>query len=244
MRHGLMICAPVIALCVLVGGCVTPGGGFDQPPDARVLGRVTAVQGPSAFVEHLGRTSRAQFGQPIFENDRFFTGDGSKLRIGLAQGGELDVAPNTDPTLVQEAQCLFIRLFRSGAMFLSGSQICVESAPNAVIQHSRVGYRVLPQPPGLLRVTVIEGQVTTLQPPGIVVSAGNQIDLLNGRVARGPYPSSPADRREATSWTNFGGRGPDISIGIDFFGGHSPRPSPRPRPRPPPPPAPPPSVPG
>jgi hypothetical protein len=183
------------------------GAQTPPPPSGSIVGYITAIQGSNGFVEHLGGTVSASVNQPIFQGDRFFTRAATGMQISLNSGAILDVQENTDPTIVQEIQCLFIRLFQSGEIYVSGSNVCIESAPNAVIQHSAVDYKVLFPPggrPKVLRVLVLSGQAQSLRPPGTIINAGFQLDLQNGRPLGFPVPASPLELRRIRAWTDFG----------------------------------------
>lgn len=220
--------APGLALSAQIDSSAQPPAPAPEAP----LAHVTALQGSEAFIEHQGQVARAQLKQPIYAGDRFFTGRNSRMRVALDRGGLVDLDENTDPSLKVDIECLFIHVFHMGAMYVSGANICVENAPNAVAQYSDVGYRILPQEgaAGILRITVIQGEVRTLQPPGVRVAAGEQLDLQNGQVLKGPYPATDQDRQDATSWRRFAeshmpGWLPGVAIGLGLgvigaFSGH------------------------
>jgi hypothetical protein len=253
MRDLYALCVSTLIFALLCPG-LAAGDQVDssaplQPPAPEApLAQVTALQGSQAFIEHQGQVARAKMHQPIYEGDRFFTGQNSRMRVSFDRGGWVDLDENTDPSLKTDIECLFIRLFAHGALFVSGANICLENKPNAVAQYSDVGYRILPQESaaGILRVTVIQGEVRTLQPPGVRVQAGYQLDLQNGQVLKGPYPATEQDLRDATSWTRFTEShlpgwlaGAAIGIGAAVLGtvasehrheSHQPSPSPQPPP--------------
>jgi hypothetical protein len=208
MRDLCALCISTLTFALLCPGLAS-GEQIDSPatppaPEAP-LAQVTAVQGSQAFIEHQGQVARAKLKQPIYAGDRFFTGQDSRMRVSFDRGGSVDLDENTDPSLTADLKCLFIRLFARGALFVRGADICLENKPNAVAQYSDVGYRILPQEgaAGILRVTVIQGEVRTLQPPDVRVPAGYQLDLQDGQVLKGPYPATEQDRQDATSWTRF-----------------------------------------
>src|SRR4051812_28139292 len=105
------------------------------------------------------------------------------MEVTLESGGTVVLDENTDPSFFQTAKCFVIRLF-SGKMTVTNSRpVCVENGPNVAGQHSYVLYEASS---GSLRMTVFQGQVTTISPPGFTINPGESMVLQNGRAASPP----------------------------------------------------------
>ena len=165
------------------------------PPHVQVAHVSNIFDGSAAFV---GSTPASQ-GQPIFEGDHFYTGAGTKMEVTLEGGGTVMLDANTDPNLFTSAKCFVLRLL-SGKMVVNSTPsnpLCVESGPNAAGQHSSALYEASGDS---LRITVFEGQVMTIRPPGIVVNAGQTTTLQGGRVASPPRQLPPEILNRLQSW--------------------------------------------
>ncbi|MDB5938919.1 MAG: hypothetical protein JWP77_1283, partial [Polaromonas sp.] len=156
-----------------------PGQG-QGPPVLRPVGRITAIEGPNAFVDrgNHGAGQPAQLGQPLLAGDRFYTGPGTRMKVDFWNGGYIQLDENTDPSLLQDLNCLVVSLFRSGRIFVDKSNACVESLGTRSQQFSKVAYSVMPAG-AYLQITVVEGEARTLLPAPATVPAGWRIDLTS-----------------------------------------------------------------
>jgi len=180
---GLVSCVPV--------DCPTC---TSTPP--RPVAHVTNIDGgTAAFVG----SAPAHVNQPIFAGDHFYTGAGTKMEIAIDNGGTVVLDANTDPNFFTTATCFVIRLF-SGQMAVNSTPtnpVCVEKGPNVAGQHSYVVYQANANS---LRITVLEGQVVTISPPGVVINAGQSAVLQDGRVASPPQQVPPPVLNRIRSW--------------------------------------------
>ena len=166
----------VAAGCVPIDGCPTCG--------RAQVAHVSAIYGSgAAFVG----TAIAHVNEPIFEGDHFFTRAGAKMEVTVESGGTIVLGENTDPNLYLKTRCFLIRLFSGQMTVKTKNNECaeVESGPNAAGQHSYVLYQANPAS-RRLTITVFEGQVTTIRPPGVTINAGQTMVLQNGQVASPP----------------------------------------------------------
>lgn len=164
------------------------------PPVPVQVAHVSAIyNGSAAFV---GSTA-ARVNEPIYLGDHFYTGAGTMMEVTLESGGTVMLDENTDPGFFQTAKCFIIRLL-SGRMTVTNTQpLCVENGPNVAGQHSYVLYEAHS---GSLRITVFQGQVTTLSPSGFTINAGQSMILQNGRAVGPPRQLSPAILNRMQSW--------------------------------------------
>jgi ferric-dicitrate binding protein FerR (iron transport regulator) len=167
-----------------------------EPHPQVQVAHVSAIyDGSAAFVGAMP----AQQNQPIFEGDHFYTGAGTKMEIAIEKGGTVVLDANTDPNIFITAKCFVLRLL-SGKMVVNSTPTnpaCVESGSNAAGQHSSVLYEASGNS---LRITVFQGRVTTIRPPGIIVDAGQSVVLQNGRVASPPQRVSQQLLDRMQSW--------------------------------------------
>jgi len=216
-RPALALLAALLAACAPLPPAsgpapVPPGPGT---PTLRWLGRVTSIEGPNALVDRgsHGAPQPAQPGQLLLAGDRFSTGPVTRMKIDLWNGGALELDENTDPSLLQDLNCLVVSLFRSGRIFVDKSGACVESLGTRSQQFSKVVYAVMPGRP-YLQITVVEGEARTLQPVLAVIPRGWRIDLDSGGVlgTGRAYPVPEDAIRQAVGWTlyyrNLGRSGP------------------------------------
>jgi len=148
-----------------------------------VIARVTDVSGGAfAYVTHEGHQVPATFGQPIYLDDEFRTGPGTRLTLTYTDGGTITLEPNVDPKFFQTAKCVVLSFF-TGKLAVDASGKCVESQGNRVFQGSLVLYEAIPND-GTLIVTVVRGQAVTISPPGFTINAGQTMVLERGRTAR------------------------------------------------------------
>lgn len=168
------------------------------------IGHITSIEGPRAFVD-LGNTSAARpatVGETLLPGDRFFTGDGTRMKIEFAGGGYVELDENTDPSLFQDVRCFLINLFSSGRIFVDQANGCIESGGIRIAQQSKVVYEVMRG--GFLQVTVVEGQARSVQPPSAPAPASYRLDVQPRSVlAGGPYRVSEEEIRNTISWTLF-----------------------------------------
>ena len=193
-------------------GPLGPGPSEPGQPSNQWLGRIAAIDGPNAFFDRggSGTVFRAAVGQLLFAHDRFFTGPGSHMLIQFSSGGQAELDENTDPTLIQELNCLVISLFRSGQMFVDKSNACVETLQVASNQHSMAVYAVLPGSPPGVRITVIEGQAELVRPSPVLIPQGWRVEA-NGRGVMGTgraFPLPPDELQRSIQWLRFVRFGP------------------------------------
>jgi len=208
----------VVTVLFVLQGCaplpVAPYGPVEVPqatprpqPSAAWLGRIAAIDGPNAYYDKggAGTVFHAAVGQLLYARDRFFTGPGTHMLIQFNGGGQVELDENTDPTLLQELNCLVISLFRSGQMFVDKSDVCVEAFQVASSQHSKVMYSAMPGFPPGVRITVVEGRAELVRPSRAAIPAGWRIDA-NARGVMGTggaYPLPPEELQRSTQWLHY-----------------------------------------
>lgn len=238
IRHSGRACAFAAMLAVFaLSGCA-PLPTAPVNPQPGWIGHITSIEGPNAFVDprNTGAARPARVGETLLPGDRFFTGDGTRMKVDFASGGYVELDENTDPSLFQDLSCLVISLFRSGRIFVDKAAACVESLDTKSIQQSKVAYEVM-RGGSYVQITVVEGQARTVVPPGAQAPArGWRIDVTRrGVLAGGAYRVSEEEVRNTISWTRYyrdtqqprSGLPFGISIGIGGFGSSGDRPRPR-----------------
>jgi hypothetical protein len=210
LLHG---CAPLPTGADTSTGASAPGTPIEPPqPLNPWLGRIAAIEGPNTFFDKggSGPVVRATVGQLLYAHDRFFTGPGSHMLVQFKSGGQVELDENTDPTLIQELNCLVISLFQSGRMFVDKNNVCVEALQVASNQHSVVVYGVLPGSPPGVRITVLEGQAELVRPSRVPIPAGWRIEanvrgvMGDGRAFRLP----PEELQRSSEWLRLARYGP------------------------------------
>jgi ferric-dicitrate binding protein FerR (iron transport regulator) len=195
-RIALFLLFPVFALTACAGvalDCPTCGGTMEVPPTAQVAHVSAIYDGTAAFVG----TAPAKDGQPIYPGDHFFTGPGTKMEVAIEGGGTILLDANTDPNFFATAQCFWIRL-TSGVMTVSNKrEMCVDAGGAKVTQHSYVLYAARG---GRVTVAVFEGLVTTIEPPGYTVTAGQILYLQNGKPVGPPRQMNQDMINRLQSW--------------------------------------------
>ena len=200
------------ALLALLSACAplppAPGQAQGQAlPTLRPVGRITSIEGPNAFVDRgtYGAGQPAQPGQALLAGDRFYTGPGTRMKIEFWNGGYIELDENTDPSLLQDLNCLVVILFRSGRIFVDKSDACVESLGTKSQQFSKVAYAVMPAASPYLQITVVEGEARTLLPAVATVPGGWRIDMdSRGMLGTGrAYPVPEEAIRQSIGWTLY-----------------------------------------
>jgi len=139
---------------------------------------------------------RATEKQPIHLNEHFYTGPGTKMEVTLENGGIILLDQLTDPNFFTTARCFWIRL-TSGTMTVRNKDpMCAEAGSAKVNQHSYVLYQANG---GTTTVAVFEGQVATIEPPGITVNSGQMLTVQNGETT-GPQPMSQDTINKLQAW--------------------------------------------
>ena len=197
-------------LLALLSACtpLPPAPGQGQgPPMLHPVGRITSIEGPNAFIDkgNYGVGQPAQTGQALLAGDRFYTGPGTRMKVDFWNGGYIELDENTDPSLLQDLNCLVVSLFRSGRIFVDKSNACVESLGTKSQQFSKVAYAVVPAASPYLQITVVEGEARTLLPAVATVPGGWRIDLdSRGMLGTGrAYPVPEEAIRQSIGWTLY-----------------------------------------
>jgi hypothetical protein len=198
--------------------CVPPGSGpyppgpepgpgtGPQPPGTRSIGTLTDIRGPNAFYERAGssRAIQATAGMQVYEGDRIFTGQGTRMTLRFAQGGYAELDESTDPVprFVADLGCLIVDLLRTGRMFVDGSAVCVGAVGTIARQDSQVVYDVRT---GHVQITVAGGRAELRRPQRVPIPAGWRLDATRGQVLQGgkAYPLTRAQVEEAVRWTRW-----------------------------------------
>src|SRR5271163_709099 len=122
---------------LMLSSCVA-----SPPDDPNLIGWITA-DGPFGYrnqqlVQDGVRT-------PIYNNDHVSTGAATGMRIDLRNqpGSYAQLDENTDPDLLQEAGCLWIRLIK-GQIFAQGTGLCLGSPDLAAALNSQVVLSIQP----------------------------------------------------------------------------------------------------
>lgn len=166
------------------------------PPPALgpVIGHVSAVYGgDNAFVGSV----KAREKLPIHLNEHFYTGAETKMEVTFEGDGTTTLLDaDTDPTILEKAQCLWISLTSGTMAVRNKNPICIQAGLFKGSQHSYVLYRVNG---AATTVAVFEGEVTTISPPGYTVRTGQILTMQSGETT-GPQPMDQETINSLQSW--------------------------------------------
>jgi hypothetical protein len=164
------------------------------PPLGPVVGHVSNVsEGENAFV---GPT-KATVGLPIHLNEHFYTGPGTKMEITLEDGrGTVWLDQLTDPNFFTSARCFWIRLTKGTMAVTNKDPMCAEAGLAKSSQHSYVLYQANGE---TTTIAVLEGEVTTITPPGYTVRTGQILTVQNGATT-GPQPMDQDTINRLQAW--------------------------------------------
>ena len=182
---------------VLASGCVPPrpgGGGLGSQPGTGSLPGPRSQIGTLRIIHGNVMLNRAPAvdGAPVFSGDEVATGSGSTAKVDLPGYGWIQLDENTDPILeriVQGSCRLLVRVLQLGQVWGTGTGLCEED-PNgvALALNSSANLMVLR---GRSVITAVEGTVTVLRPTRIVLTRGQQVEVVSrkmGRVVTLPEP--------------------------------------------------------
>ncbi len=213
--------ACTLTLSAMLGACATPGGGYGSPgggygspapggypapsPGAP-LGTLVDIRGPNAFYQRgsSGPALRASQGQPVYEGDRIFTGQDTRMTLRFARGGHAELDEMTDPVprFLSDLGCLIVDLLRTGRMFVDGSAVCVGAVGTIARQDSQVVYDVRP---GYAQITVAGGRAQLRRPQTVDIPAGWRVDANARQVMQGgrAYQLTRSQVEDTVRWTRW-----------------------------------------
>jgi len=189
-------CIGLIALAAMLCGCPQ-----SLMPDPNIIGWMR-VDGPEGY-----RNGQLVQGVniKIFSGDHVSTGKATGIQVRFRGRGDtyIQLDENTDPDLIKEAGCLWVRLLK-GKLFAQGTGLCLDSPDLAAAVNSQVNLEIQPSKRGggITRsvLTVIEGHAMLSRPESIEVGAGEQIGVSEGRGVEPVRALSMQELRQVTEW--------------------------------------------
>jgi len=164
------------------------------PPLGAVIAHVTRIHdGTNAFVG----SATATVGMVIRLNEEFRTGAGTKMEVTLDKDGSIILLDeNTDPNFFTTARCFWVRLTKGRMAVTNKDPMCTEAGSAKSNQHSFVLYQANGE---TTTIAVFDGQVTTIEPPGFTVNAGQMLVVQNGETS-GPTTMSQDTINQLRAW--------------------------------------------
>ena len=194
-----MLTIKQLFLSVVVVGLLTGCPLLQSDPN--LIGLLT-VDGPEGFLN--GQPVQGE-GIPIHNNDHVATGSGTGMRIQMWHYANtyIQLDQNTDPDLIQEADCLWVRMIR-GKLFAEGTSLCLESPDLAAALHSQVILAVQPTKGGGTSTRsvlwVVAGNAELTKPEVRQVPAGYEQVVSSVRGVEPLRQLSATELRDATAW--------------------------------------------